>query len=272
MFCEYCGKELPDGVKFCTGCGKQVNDAGEAGGGGQKAEGKPAFSEMLRSKKVLFIALGVLIAVIAAVILYFTVLKPKPEKNAGNGAPAEDRKEKKEKEEKEEKKKKEEEEEEKEEPEEEEDEEGEMRAAAQKALMNLMEERDQNAVCLYTVKDFNRDGIYEVLIKPADLSAEIGRFAYDGEAYQCYGTSDEGWDYYDMEDGLEYYPSRDVLAFVGKGIALPEKPTWLAEYAGWLEDYGDTAISPEDGVYTYADYTEALDGAYAIWLANTAKR
>lgn len=30
MFCRQCGKELPDGVKFCSGCGAEVNPAQEA--------------------------------------------------------------------------------------------------------------------------------------------------------------------------------------------------------------------------------------------------
>ena len=30
MFCRQCGKELPDGVKFCTACGAEVNHAQEA--------------------------------------------------------------------------------------------------------------------------------------------------------------------------------------------------------------------------------------------------
>ena len=29
MFCRQCGKELPDGVKFCSGCGAEVNPAQE---------------------------------------------------------------------------------------------------------------------------------------------------------------------------------------------------------------------------------------------------
>ena len=30
MFCRQCGKELPDGVKFCPACGAEVNPAQEA--------------------------------------------------------------------------------------------------------------------------------------------------------------------------------------------------------------------------------------------------
>lgn len=33
MFCEKCGKELREGVKFCPGCGKVIEDAGANSGG-----------------------------------------------------------------------------------------------------------------------------------------------------------------------------------------------------------------------------------------------
>jgi len=33
MFCEKCGKELREGVKFCPGCGKVIEDAGANIGG-----------------------------------------------------------------------------------------------------------------------------------------------------------------------------------------------------------------------------------------------
>lgn len=29
MFCKKCGKEIPDGAKFCDGCGVQTNAANE---------------------------------------------------------------------------------------------------------------------------------------------------------------------------------------------------------------------------------------------------
>lgn len=35
MFCKNCGKELPDGAKFCTGCGATVDGAQNDGASGQ---------------------------------------------------------------------------------------------------------------------------------------------------------------------------------------------------------------------------------------------
>ena len=35
MFCKKCGKELPDGVKFCTNCGAPTEDAQQTNGGDQ---------------------------------------------------------------------------------------------------------------------------------------------------------------------------------------------------------------------------------------------
>ena len=35
MFCKNCGKELPDGVKFCTNCGATVDGAQNDGASGQ---------------------------------------------------------------------------------------------------------------------------------------------------------------------------------------------------------------------------------------------
>jgi len=75
MFCKQCGKEVPDGVKFCTSCGAEVNGANTestpppvqnaAGSSGQKMSNQSGNMK----KGLIVIAIGVIVAVVLLFII-----------------------------------------------------------------------------------------------------------------------------------------------------------------------------------------------------------
>ena len=80
MFCPNCGKQLPDGSRFCGFCGKSVNAAAQPDPSGAKvnterqappgaAPGKAAEKKKFPLKIVIIAAAAVVVIVIAAVIL-----------------------------------------------------------------------------------------------------------------------------------------------------------------------------------------------------------
>ena len=65
MFCPKCGKELPNDIKFCTGCGENVSSVAAA----QEYDGRPAKEPSTLGPFLLGLILGI-IGVIIAVIVY----------------------------------------------------------------------------------------------------------------------------------------------------------------------------------------------------------
>ncbi len=231
MFCNNCGKELPDGAKFCTGCGKEINSAG----------GKSSL------RKIAVVLLSILLIIAVAAAVFFMVVMPKMEKDNQKNRIDSDRGDDDDEEEEEEENEKEEKEagaEKDDAAKETADETDDERSgdvfvqiAAKEALIDCIREIESSNTSVYAVRDFDGDGIYELFSCGADMSAEIGRFAYDGTMYQGYGTSDEGWNFYGQEGDEEYYPYRDMMAFLDKDVPLPEMPGWLSKYAKYLEGW-----------------------------------
>lgn len=79
MFCKQCGKELPDGVKFCTSCGAEAGGTKDETSCGDvppsvQSSGENAGQNMLNKskrkiKKPILIAIGVVVAVILLIAL-----------------------------------------------------------------------------------------------------------------------------------------------------------------------------------------------------------
>jgi uncharacterized membrane protein YvbJ len=71
MFCEGCGKNIPDNAKFCHHCGqKQWESAeGELQGSGAQGKEQKKPERSLESK----VAIGILIAVVVIAALYFFI-------------------------------------------------------------------------------------------------------------------------------------------------------------------------------------------------------
>jgi len=63
MYCKYCGKEIPDNVKFCPVCGKAVNGIDSTQTNKQKE------AQQTRS-----VAKGILLVVVLIIALLVTIL------------------------------------------------------------------------------------------------------------------------------------------------------------------------------------------------------
>lgn len=75
MFCIHCGKELPDGAKFCSGCGKEIQAQPEPVSKPQKQNKKdPLFARIKKLPKPARFALG-LAALIVVVILALVLIE-----------------------------------------------------------------------------------------------------------------------------------------------------------------------------------------------------
>lgn len=230
MFCKKCGAQIEEGAQFCSGCGQKITGEDSIEGSGKKPRGLG---------RTQIIILGVLIVVIVVAAIFLTVAKVRSSNSKSSRTESfreDDDREDKKKRDREEEDEKRENEEEKVEEETDEENVDTTDSAANEALADLIKEIENEYTYLYAIEDFDGDGIYEMLCKPADLSFEMGRYAYDGSEYQLYGTSDEEWNYYSQEEGLEFYPYREMLAYLEMRIPLPGKPQWLVEYAEWIEN------------------------------------
>lgn len=72
MVCKKCGKEIPEGTKFCTGCGEPVEAAASPVEG--TAEGKNPMKAIPDDKKKLIIGAGCAVVALVVVILLFGMI------------------------------------------------------------------------------------------------------------------------------------------------------------------------------------------------------
>lgn len=71
MYCDNCGKEQPDNVKFCTNCGKELNvnvDVFAAPSGGEEAKVVPTKSSALVCGIISLFIAGFILGVVAIVL------------------------------------------------------------------------------------------------------------------------------------------------------------------------------------------------------------
>ena len=82
MFCEKCGKQLPDGSAFCDGCGAKVTQEAAPEAAPAAAPAKPSFFATLLAKakaihqknKLIFPIAGGVVVVAIALLIVFGIL------------------------------------------------------------------------------------------------------------------------------------------------------------------------------------------------------
>ncbi len=87
MFCPYCGKENPDGAKFCAGCGSNIEE--EPVYSAPQEEQQPSDGSVTKWRRILIIIIIIAAAVIVAVLVISRVPSVySPEEDAAQSASA----------------------------------------------------------------------------------------------------------------------------------------------------------------------------------------
>ena len=72
MFCRFCGKQNKEGARFCTGCGKLLEE-GEAGSAWREPAKESVGKKQASPGKLLFIIAGVLGAAALVAVIFLAV-------------------------------------------------------------------------------------------------------------------------------------------------------------------------------------------------------
>lgn len=72
MYCKACGEQNPDGVKFCTNCGKSMTEVGEF----LNSHNSPAEAGKVKPKRRSLLVKPNLIAIVAGVLIAIAVFLP----------------------------------------------------------------------------------------------------------------------------------------------------------------------------------------------------
>ena len=74
MFCQNCGKELPEGSKFCQSCGAPVEGTASAQGPAAPVSSGPDFSGFRHQYEHTFYIVAVVINIITALVMFITLV------------------------------------------------------------------------------------------------------------------------------------------------------------------------------------------------------